>query len=83
MPGPGTPVGDDLAALFDRLAALTREPDGNLTALRRLYEDERLRVPATVDNAILGRDEPLWPGCDALALDWPPPGTARPDGQRG
>jgi hypothetical protein len=68
MPGPGTPVGEDLTALFDRLAELTREPDGNLRALRRLYEDARLRVPATVDNGVLGRDEPLWPGCDQVAL---------------
>ena len=54
------PIGDDLAALFDRLAELTLAPDDNLAELRRLYEDERLRVPATVRNAVRGRQEPLW-----------------------
>ena len=27
MPAPGEPIGEDLAALFDRLAALTQEPE--------------------------------------------------------
>ena len=34
-------------------------PDDNFAELRRLYEDERLRVPATVRNAARGREEPL------------------------
>jgi hypothetical protein len=59
MPGPDDPIGDDLAALFDRLAEVTKAPDDNLADLRRMYSDERLRVPATVRNALLGRDEPL------------------------
>jgi hypothetical protein len=65
MPTPDDPIGDQLAGLLDRLAELTLAPDENLAALRLLYADERLRVPATVRNAVLGRDEPLWPGCDA------------------
>jgi hypothetical protein len=65
MPTPDVPVSADLAVLFDQLAELTLAPDENLAALRLLYGDERLRVPATVRNAALGRHEPLWPGCDA------------------
>jgi hypothetical protein len=59
MPRPVDPIGDDLATLFDELAELTQEPDNNAAELRRLYEDDRLRIPAKVRNAILGRDEPL------------------------
>ena len=59
MPTPQDPIGEDLAALFDRLAEVTVAPDDNLAELRRLYEDERLRVPATVRNAVRGREEPL------------------------
>jgi hypothetical protein len=62
MPRPDDPIGDDLATLFDRLAELTQAPDDNLADLRRMYSGERLRVPVTVRNAVLGRDEPLWPG---------------------
>jgi transglutaminase superfamily protein len=61
MPTPVEPIGDDLAALFDRLAELTLAPDDNLAALRLMYEDDRLRVPATVRNAVRGGWEPLWP----------------------
>jgi hypothetical protein len=59
MPRPDDPIGDDLASLFDRLAEVTQVPDGNLAGLRRLYEDERLRIPAKVRNAVRGREEPL------------------------
>jgi Transglutaminase-like superfamily len=58
MPGPDDVIDDDLAALFDRLAAVTRTPD--VEALRVLVEnDDRLRVPPTVRNEVLGRDEPV------------------------
>lgn len=68
MPTPADAIGEDLAALFDRLAELTLAPDDNVAELRRLYEDERLRVPATVRNAVRGREEPLLAdGRDALA----------------
>jgi hypothetical protein len=62
MPRPVDPIGDDLAALFDRLAELTLAPDQHLAELRELYADERLRVPATVRNAVRGRQEPLLAG---------------------
>jgi hypothetical protein len=60
MPGPDAPIGGDRLELFDRLAALTRTPDRSFTELRRLYEDdERLRVPPTVFNAVLNRPEAI------------------------
>jgi hypothetical protein len=60
MPEPGDPVSGDLAALFDRLAALTQTPDTAFAELRQLcQDDDRLRVPAAVRNAICDRDEPL------------------------
>jgi hypothetical protein len=72
MPTPDVPIGDDLAALFDRLAELTQAPDDNLAALQLMYSDDRLRVPATVRNAVRGCNEPLWPG--SLDSDEPPQG---------
>ncbi len=55
MPGPG---GEPDAELFDRLAALTRDPQP--AALHRfLQAEERVRVPATVRNALRGRDEAI------------------------
>jgi hypothetical protein len=59
MPAPGQPIGDDLAALFDRLAALTREPDEFSAELSLLCQDERLRVPPRVHNHLRNRDEVL------------------------
>jgi Transglutaminase-like superfamily len=60
MPGAYEPIGEERCALFDRLATLTQEPDGSLTELLRLCQtDERLRVPATVRNAVRGHDEPI------------------------
>jgi hypothetical protein len=59
MPGPDDPIGGGLARLFDRLAEVTQAPDDNLAGLRDMYSDERLRVPATVRNAVLGREEPV------------------------
>ena len=61
MPTPEDAIGDDLAALFDRLAELTLAPDDSLAELRRLCEDERLRVTPTVRNAVRGREERLLP----------------------
>ena len=58
MPRKDETIGEDLAALFDRLAVLTRAPDevpGELQALCR--GDARLRVPPAVRNAVRGRDE--------------------------
>ena len=58
MPRPDEPLSDEQLAFFDRLAALTRAPDASFAELRALYEsDDRLRVPATVFNAVLQRDD--------------------------
>jgi hypothetical protein len=54
MPGPDDPIGPGLAALFDRLAALTQAPDAALADLRQLCDDDRLRVPPEVRNAARG-----------------------------
>jgi Transglutaminase-like superfamily len=59
MPTPEDVIGDELATLFDRLAELTLAPDDNVAELRRLFADDRLRVPATVRNAVRGSWEPL------------------------
>jgi Transglutaminase-like superfamily len=59
MPGEDEPIGDERRVLFDRLAALTQEPDSSFAELRRLCQDERLRVPAAVRNAVRGREEPI------------------------
>ena len=57
---PDEPLQNDQLALFDRLAAVTRAPDTTFAELRALYEgDERLRVPATVFNAVLNCSEAM------------------------
>jgi hypothetical protein len=58
MPRPGESLSEGQLAFFDRLAALTRDPDASFDELRVLYKnDDRLRVPATVFNAVLQRPE--------------------------
>jgi transglutaminase superfamily protein len=57
MPPENTPVDEDMAELFDRLATATLDPEG--TGLRELMSDPRLRVPPVVHNAVRDRDEPL------------------------
>ncbi len=59
MPEADEVIGDSRCALFDRLAALTREPDRGFAELRRLCDDNRLRVPPVVRNAVRQRDEPI------------------------
>ena len=59
MPEPGEPIDDELAALFDRLARLTQDPDDCGAELRELGQDDRLRVPAAVYNAQRDRPETL------------------------
>ena len=60
MPRPGEEIGDDLAAQFDHLAALTRTPDAAFDELRKLsQDDERIRVPAAVYNAVRDRSEAI------------------------
>lgn len=58
MPGPDDRIDEDRVALFDRVAALTVDPDDHAAELRRVFAaDERLRVPPTVHNVLLSRNE--------------------------
>ena len=58
MPHPDTSLTADDLAFFDYLTALTREPGESFEELRRLYEDDdRLRVPSSVLNALRNRPE--------------------------
>ncbi|WP_129666043.1 transglutaminase domain-containing protein [Phytoactinopolyspora endophytica] len=60
MPGVDQPIDDDQVRLFDRLAALTRSPDAGVDELSSAYhDDERVRVPRTVINAIRLRNEEI------------------------
>jgi hypothetical protein len=60
MPRPGQALSEDRFLFFDRLAAITREPDQSFDELRRLYEsDDRVRVPAVVFNALRNRGEQI------------------------
>jgi hypothetical protein len=59
MPAPEEAVAGDLVALFDEVAELTRTPDIAVDEVHRRLEDERLRVPPAVFNALRKRDEPL------------------------
>ena len=52
MPAPSQPITGDLATLFDRLAAVTQEPDSAFAELRQLCSGERLRVPPTVRREV-------------------------------
>jgi hypothetical protein len=60
MPRPGQQLDAEQLTFFDRLAALTAAPDASFARLRTVYEeDDRVRVPATVFNALLNRPEPI------------------------
>jgi hypothetical protein len=60
MPHPGQELDAGQLAFFDRLAALTAEPDKSCRELLALYQkDERVLVPKTVFNALLNRPEPI------------------------
>jgi hypothetical protein len=58
MPAPDQPVEGDALEYFDRLAALTRDPDRSFDELRDAYEhDPALRVPSRVWNAVAQRED--------------------------
>jgi hypothetical protein len=60
QPRPNEDLDNDQLALFDRIGALTGDPDSSLDDLRRLFEaDAKLRVPNVVFNALLNRSEPI------------------------
>lgn len=58
MPKPDTQLDTKQLKYFDRLAALTRDPDASFSDLVTLYrDDERVRVPPVVFNVITNRTE--------------------------
>ncbi|MBO0701635.1 MAG: transglutaminase domain-containing protein [Candidatus Dormibacteraeota bacterium] len=60
MPEPSDTIPPENLELFDRVAEMTVDPQADLSELRRLVADEpRLRVPPTVFNANLKRQEPV------------------------
>ena len=60
MPAPGATIRDDDLVLFDWVARYTQLADGAFDYLQRLRaEDERLRVPPVVRNALRNTDEAL------------------------
>jgi hypothetical protein len=62
MPAPDEDIDAERLALFDQLAELTRDPGAPVADLTAAYAaDDRLRVPATVYNAVLNRTEPVLP----------------------
>ena len=60
QPPPDEALNEEQLAFFDRLATLSREPDKHIDALRDLYaNDDRVRVPSEVFNALRDRSEPV------------------------
>lgn len=60
MPAPDETITEDQLALFDHLAPLTQTPDASFADLQSLYtNDDRLRVPDVVFNAVLQRQDTL------------------------
>lgn len=60
-------LAEDELSFHDRFAALMRDPDRTFAELRTLYDnDERLRVPPVVFNALTNRPELVAPGRTAV-----------------
>ncbi len=60
QPKPGGVINGELNALLDRIAALTANVPDDISDIRSLYEgDLRVRVPASIFNAITLREERL------------------------
>jgi hypothetical protein len=63
QPSPDAMLSDEELDLFDEIALLTADPDANINALRRRFaEDARVRLPETVFNALLQREEKVFEG---------------------
>lgn len=66
QPASDASFGEDERAFFDRLAALASQPDAAFDELRELYEEnESVRVPPLVFNAVLQRNEAVGEPVDA------------------
>jgi hypothetical protein len=62
FPKPNEALGRDQLAYFDRLAALTKDPDERFDDVREVYDaDAGLKVPARVFNSIRQRMERVFP----------------------
>jgi hypothetical protein len=59
MPEPADTLTPEEVALLDRVADLIRTGDSALPELRELYQDERLRLPATIFNASRQKQETI------------------------
>lgn len=60
QPRPNAQLDNDELALFDRIGALTCDPDRSLDELRALFDtDAGLRVPSVVFNSLRNRSEPI------------------------
>jgi transglutaminase-like putative cysteine protease len=60
IPKPGARLGTQDMEFFDRLAALTRDPDASFDELQTLASsDDRVRVPSKVFNAMTNREESI------------------------
>lgn len=59
MPRPEEPIDAQSLQLFDHLAELTTSPDQSFDELRQLGQDDRLKVPAQVYNAVRDRRETI------------------------
>lgn len=60
QPRPNEKLDDDQLSFFDRVGALTQDPDNSLGELRRLFDtDERVRVTSVVFNSLLNRSESI------------------------
>ena len=66
QPSPDAMLADKELDFFDEIALLTADPDANFDVLRRRFaEDARVRLPETVFNALLRREEKLLESRDA------------------
>ncbi len=61
MTGPDGTFGAEQTTLLDRVAALTLAGDGAFSDVRAIYDDDRLRVPPTIFNAVRNRPETIAP----------------------
>ena len=60
QPQPNEQINDEQFEFFDKLAALSRDPDASFDELRKVYaENQNLRVSTTVFNSLLNRRETI------------------------
>ena len=63
QPMPDAALSAGELVFFDDIALLTADPDANFDAIRqRFWEDERLRLPEMIFNALRQREEKVIEG---------------------